>query len=192
MATSFLLLILLCVIWGLYWSAVELNGAWGRWRRGLPILKSKYDAQVLAHVLAQERARRVKRKAAIYLEYEANPFRLDLEPTFYKEFKEYWDWKSVRADVINEWIANGGGCPGCGKPPGRRRTLHVDHISPRSIYPHLRYLKSNLQVLCSRCNQVKHDYDGDDWDEEILRREKNKKRLAQRRYAKNRKSRLSK
>ena len=172
--------------WALLWLCYELNGGWGRWRSGKPIFKSTHDAKVLA----VERERRARRKNEIYAEYDSNPHRLDGDPAFYREFKEHWDWNSIRQDVIREWLRQGGGvCPGCGELIGRRRKLHVDHISPRSKYPSLRYLKSNLQVLCSRCNRIKHDYDGHDWEQVIDQRKRDKKRRATNQYYKNRKAR---
>jgi 5-methylcytosine-specific restriction endonuclease McrA len=41
--------------------------------------------------------------------------------------------------------------------------LHVDHIKPRSKYPHLAYELSNLQVLCRWCNKGKSNVDETDW-----------------------------
>ena len=41
--------------------------------------------------------------------------------------------------------------------------MHVDHIKPRSIYPHLELTLSNLQVLCKDCNLGKSNVDETDW-----------------------------
>ena len=41
--------------------------------------------------------------------------------------------------------------------------LHVDHIKPRSRFPHLSLVASNLQVLCEDCNLGKSNRDTTDW-----------------------------
>jgi 5-methylcytosine-specific restriction endonuclease McrA len=41
--------------------------------------------------------------------------------------------------------------------------MHVDHIKPRSKYPHLALRESNLQVLCEACNLGKGNWDETDW-----------------------------
>jgi 5-methylcytosine-specific restriction endonuclease McrA len=41
--------------------------------------------------------------------------------------------------------------------------LHVDHIKPRSRFPHLSLVASNLQVLCEDCNLGKGNRDTTDW-----------------------------
>lgn len=171
-----------------YWAFYELNGAWGRWRSGRPILKSADDAQIFA----EAKEREAKRKSEVYAAYEADPHRLDRDPAFYIEFKKYWDWSSVRAEVVREWSREADSCTACGKKVFNRINLHVDHIQPRSKYPHLRYLKSNLQILCSRCNLRKHDYDGDDWEDVIAQRDKEKRRIARKKYYKKRKAILHK
>ena len=42
--------------------------------------------------------------------------------------------------------------------------VHVDHIKPRSKYPKLALVKSNLQVMCEDCNLGKVNTDTIDWD----------------------------
>lgn len=41
--------------------------------------------------------------------------------------------------------------------------MHVDHIKPRSKYPALELVLSNLQVLCEDCNLGKLAHDETDW-----------------------------
>ena len=112
----------------------------------------------------------IQRAKEIYQQYEASPYSLN-DPGFRDEFRLYWNWSAIRADVISSWRQGDKRCNGCGTFI-RGKSIHVDHIQPRSKYPHLRYLKSNLQVLCDRCNRHKHDYDGDDWREVIAERKK--------------------
>lgn len=58
-------------------------------------------------------------------------------------------WRSLRAKVIKQY---GCACMKCGY---RNTKNHVDHIYPRSKYPHLELEFCNLQVLCEKCNSDK-------------------------------------
>jgi hypothetical protein len=51
----------------------------------------------------------------------------------------------------------------CGARPTEANPLHVDHIKPRSKFPHLALSLSNLQVLCRQCNLGKSNTDDTDW-----------------------------
>ncbi|RYZ77144.1 MAG: HNH endonuclease [Proteobacteria bacterium] len=42
-------------------------------------------------------------------------------------------------------------------------SMHVDHIKPRSKYPHLELEFSNIQVLCPPCNFGKSNKYEDDF-----------------------------
>jgi hypothetical protein len=52
-------------------------------------------------------------------------------------------------------------CCGCRGEPDN--PLQVDHIQPRSQFPRLALVQSNLQVLCRRCNLGKSNKDMTDW-----------------------------
>jgi 5-methylcytosine-specific restriction endonuclease McrA len=41
--------------------------------------------------------------------------------------------------------------------------MHVDHIKPKSRYPHLALKFDNLQVLCETCNIEKSNIDETDY-----------------------------
>ncbi len=43
-------------------------------------------------------------------------------------------------------------CHLCGRGAKDGVALHVDHIKPKSVFPHLAFELSNLQVLCADCN----------------------------------------
>jgi 5-methylcytosine-specific restriction endonuclease McrA len=75
------------------------------------------------------------------------------EPDFYKSDA----WRTVRYKALKK--ANGK-CQCCGE--GGKR-LHVDHIKPRSKFPHLELDENNLQVLCEDCNLGKGAWDQTDW-----------------------------
>lgn len=68
-------------------------------------------------------------------------------------------WRRVRADALHHW----GDAPcACCNTPFNGRVKHVDHIKPRSKYPKLALVLSNLQVMCEDCNMGKgnrHEYD---------------------------------
>lgn len=68
-------------------------------------------------------------------------------------------WRKLRYRTIQ---TRGRRCQACRTDtPGIR--YHVDHIKPRSHYPHLALLDSNVQVLCQTCNMGKGSEDETDW-----------------------------
>ena len=72
------------------------------------------------------------------------------------------EWRALRFDVLK---ANDGRCELCGAGKHDGIRLHVDHIKPRSKFPHLSLVASNLQVLCEDCNMGKSNRDDTDWRE---------------------------
>lgn len=71
------------------------------------------------------------------------------------------EWLDLRYKVL---AARGSKCECCGATPqGSGRAMQVDHIKPRSKYPHLQLDPANLQVLCTECNLGKRDIDETDW-----------------------------
>ncbi|CAI2065962.1 HNH endonuclease [Serratia ficaria] len=73
------------------------------------------------------------------------------------------EWRSLRYQVLREQSAY---CSCCGRSPRLHGVvLHVDHILPRSKFPHFALEKSNLQVLCDDCNLAKSNTTFDDWRE---------------------------
>ncbi|MBU2979710.1 HNH endonuclease [Alteromonas sp. C1M14] len=63
-------------------------------------------------------------------------------------------WRTLRLTVLRE---SDGLCTYCGSGIQHGSVMHVDHIKPRSKYPHLALDISNLQVLCEDCNFGKMD-----------------------------------
>lgn len=60
------------------------------------------------------------------------------------------NWLSLRFRTLEEHYRKYGyRCMLCNNVGGE---FHVDHIKPRSQFPHLALDRSNLQVLCSKCN----------------------------------------
>lgn len=159
----------------------EWSGAYGRWRRGEPLRFSALQALRWR----AECERREQRKAELRQQHDLNP-NLILDRSFRREFEDLGIGSDIYAEVI---VASGHCCAACGRQFSLRRRkplLHVDHIRPRKLYPHLIYVRSNLQVLCRPCNSHKSAYDGDDWKDVVAarRRATNKKR----RTARDRKS----
>ena len=75
-------------------------------------------------------------------------------------FYESPRWLDLRYRVLNK---SGGCCKLCGCRASADNPLQVDHIKPRSKFPHLELAESNLQVLCRNCNQGKSNKDDTDW-----------------------------
>ncbi|MEI9535768.1 HNH endonuclease [Enterobacter cancerogenus] len=57
----------------------------------------------------------------------------------------------------------GGRCRACGVTAQHGVVMLVDHIKPRSKFPHLALEINNLQVLCEDCNKAKSNTDDIKW-----------------------------
>lgn len=68
-------------------------------------------------------------------------------------------WKKVRLYMLEN---NKNACCKCGSRPSINN-LHVDHIKPKSKYPHLAFKVYNLQLLCKKCNFEKGNKNCDDY-----------------------------
>ncbi len=77
-----------------------------------------------------------------------------------KEFIHSWEWRTLRYQVLKKRTPT---CECCGASPKHGARVSVDHIKPRSKYPELAMEETNLQVLCSACNQGKGRWDETDW-----------------------------
>jgi hypothetical protein len=75
-------------------------------------------------------------------------------------FYETRAWRELRYKAL---VTYGAKCKCCGATRADGKTLHVDHIKPRSRFPHLALTLSNLQVLCEDCNIGKGAWDHTDW-----------------------------
>lgn len=76
------------------------------------------------------------------------------------EFLNSFAWKHLRMVALKHY---GTTCHCCGATPQDGATINVDHIKPRSRYPHLALVLNNLQILCSDCNAGKGNWDETDW-----------------------------
>lgn len=80
------------------------------------------------------------------------------------DFYESQVWRELRYKVLRH---SEGRCMLCGDS-GRFKSLHVDHIKPRSTHPELELEFDNLQVLCEACNIGKSNHYQDDWRPRIV------------------------
>lgn len=70
------------------------------------------------------------------------------------------EWQELRYKAL---VMHGAKCQCCGRGREDGTTIHVDHIKPRSKFPELSLVLSNLQVLCEDCNLGKSNKDDTDW-----------------------------
>jgi 5-methylcytosine-specific restriction endonuclease McrA len=75
-------------------------------------------------------------------------------------FHKSLEWRSLRYQAMKNCD---GKCQLCGASKHDGIRLHVDHIKPRSKFPHLALVLDNLQVLCDDCNIGKGAWDDSDW-----------------------------
>lgn len=69
-------------------------------------------------------------------------------------------WQELRYKVLEKYGAT---CQCCGATRKNGVRIHVDHIKPRSRFPHLELDENNLQVLCEPCNLGKGAHSLTDW-----------------------------
>ena len=78
-----------------------------------------------------------------------------------KKFYESKEWRELRVRVLEKYECK---CMMCGRSPKDHGVvIHVDHIKPRSKYPHLQLAFDNLQLLCEDCNLGKRNKYQTDW-----------------------------
>lgn len=76
------------------------------------------------------------------------------------DFLRSYEWRKVRMVALKKFGAR---CQCCGASPENGVMIHVDHIKPRRLFPHLALDVDNLQVLCEVCNHGKGNWDQTDW-----------------------------
>lgn len=82
---------------------------------------------------------------------------LPYSPGMGKQFYDTREWQIIRYKAIKRY---GKACQCCG---ASNTEIHVDHIKPRSKFPHLELDIENLQILCKACNLGKGNTDSIDW-----------------------------
>jgi len=81
----------------------------------------------------------------------------------WKPKKSFWqsaEWRELRYSIL---VERGARCECCGVTPKEGAVMNVDHIKPISKAPHLKLERTNLQVLCAKCNHGKGSHDETDW-----------------------------
>jgi HNH endonuclease len=119
----------------------------------LPVKRKKTTAKQKFKAYTRRLERDIKRKDALD---GANPLRAEVRLGFY----ETPAWRKARYEALRK---NDGRCELCGASKHDGAVLHVDHIKPRSRFPDLALVLSNLQVLCDNCNLGKSNTDKTDW-----------------------------
>lgn len=76
--------------------------------------------------------------------------------TFYRSR----EWRRLRYRAFQRY---GNKCCVCGRGASDGMVMHVDHIKPRSLYPHLALDIANLQIMCNECNVSKGNRDEVAW-----------------------------
>lgn len=80
-----------------------------------------------------------------------------------KDFYSSPQWRLLRKRAIKKF---GNNCLKCGQ---YEKSIHVDHILPRSHYPEEALKLRNLQVLCSKCNMSKSNKSYSDYREYVAK-----------------------
>ena len=76
------------------------------------------------------------------------------------EFYKSRAWIKLRYDTL---VKFNGRCQCCGATKSDGVNIQVDHIKPKSKFPHLALDPENVQVLCKDCNVGKFNTDFTDW-----------------------------
>ena len=95
-----------------------------------------------------------KEKKKISIDHLQFEFQRDIEPVIYGNSG---NWRYLRKKIFE---IQGDRCLCCGI---KSEKMHVDHIRPKSLYPHLEFMIDNLQVLCPDCNRAKSFKDQTDY-----------------------------
>lgn len=118
------------------------------WCLGLPAF---IDFLVIEQILARPRRERQEQVALRTRELaEEREKRQEEGQLFYSSP----EWAKLREWVIKE---EGRVCAQCRRHIKNDSDVTIDHIRPRSKYPHLALRRENLRVLCRKCNSRKKD-----------------------------------
>lgn len=107
--------------------------------------ESRKRLKILADKNANKK-KMVKRSAQVAINYKTFPYSPGMGNNFYATR----EWRELRWKVLS---TSTGQCSVCGRSKKSHGVvLHVDHIKPRSRFPDLELVQSNMQVLCEACN----------------------------------------
>jgi len=134
----------------------ELQDAWKQWKKADPA--AFFQAVGMSKTKAKRKLRKIKRDSR---KKPANPLLFARGDDFYLSTA----WLSLRRRVLDTY---GYKCMNCDVVDAE---MHVDHIKPRSRFPHLSLKFSNLQVLCRACNMEKSNRHSTDYRPAAIGRE---------------------
>jgi 5-methylcytosine-specific restriction endonuclease McrA len=110
--------------------------------------------------LAERRAKGLMPKKSKALSTKPAPPKVAGIDVTTTEFLSTYEWRKTRMVALKKYGAR---CQCCGSTPATGAVIHVDHIKPRKLFPHLALDVDNLQVLCHECNHGKGNWDQTDW-----------------------------
>lgn len=113
--------------------------------------RASRERQAAIDAKREEKLRRKREAAALVT--DTNRAKSD---QFYRSI----EWMRLRYRALRR---DRGRCQYCGRSAKDGVVLHVDHIKPKSRFPKLALVLSNLQVLCASCNYGKGAHDQTDW-----------------------------
>lgn len=88
------------------------------------------------------------------------PVKIEQKPSLFKTKEWQRDWRRVKYQAYKTYGAR---CHLCGRTAEDGAKLQVDHVRPKSKYPHLSLDIENLQILCDEHNWSKSNTDETDW-----------------------------
>lgn len=129
------------------------------------------DPKPIGNTVRQSKVKKQKKKRAQTkvatinpvkpLTYPSEGFMVEGVDVRSADFLRTWAWRELRYATIKRF---GAVCLCCGATPRTTsEQIQVDHIKPRSLFPHLAMDPENLQTLCGPCNQGKSNKDFTDW-----------------------------
>ena len=125
-------------------------------KKGDPIPATKNEAHLyLVEQLHLPQPQAVSR--ARLVRHEKRPV-IPFEQT--DDFLRTYEWRRIRMVVLKRDKAI---CACCNATRESGLRMHVDHIKPRKLFPHLALDVNNLQILCEVCNHGKGNWDMTDW-----------------------------
>ncbi len=123
--------------------------------------RSVWRQQKKAKPLQTNNSKKKKKKKFVSIEIERmRSQRGVLVKKYGYNFYTSPEWLTLRYQALKE---SKGYCELCGRGKRDGARLHVDHIKPKSKYPHLKLDPKNLQILCAECNLGKGAADETDY-----------------------------
>lgn len=103
---------------------------------------------------------KIKKRYAQTTPVSKAPFSASVKRSNSLSFYASREWRDLRYKALE---LHGATCQCCGATRGKGVRMHVDHIKPRSLFPELALVLTNLQILCEACNLGKSNKFSTDW-----------------------------